>query len=448
MEFWAGQAVVGGTLLERVSFAADAAGLVSHFEAGTDPRPGATRFGLIAAGLGNAHSHAFHRRLRGRTNGGGGDFWRWREAMYREAAALTPDSYEDLAERVFCELLAGGYTAVGEFQYIHHRPDGRPYEQPHAMEMALVRAAQRAGIRLVLLDTCYLAGGIGRPLESAQARFSDGTAEAWLDRLAGLRQAVTAAVGVSPAGEGEAAPAEAPAGDNAAKPPPATQTSPSLVTIGAAVHSVRAVPRTALDTIAAGLPQDLPLHIHLSEQPAENQACQVAYGLTPAALLAYHGLLSPRTALVHATHLAAADFDLLVQHGCPVVMCPGTEADLGDGIGPAAQLAQAGVGLAIGSDQNLRADGLAELCWLEYGQRLATGRRGLFTPGELWRIGQAGGYGALGLAAPLTLGGPCDFFELDPTTARAAGAEPLELVLVAGPGEIRRVVVGGQVRRP
>lgn len=420
--FWAARALVGGACLERVRIVADAAGLVSAITPGAAAAPGDTRFVLIAAGLGNGHSHAFHWRLRGRTNAGGGDFWRWRETMYREAASLTPTLYQGLATGVFGEMLAGGYTAVGEFHYLHHRRSGAPYDDPpHAMELALARAATAVGIRLVLLDTCYLAGGIGQPLEPAQQRFSDGDAAAWLRRHAGLQAALAADAAVAAGG---------------------------LVTLGAAVHSVRAVPRAALDVTAGGLAPDEPLHVHLSEQPAENEATQQAYGLTPAELLDAHGLLAPRTTVVHATHLTSDDVALLGQRGVSAVFCPTTEADLGDGIGPAVALDRAGVRLAVGSDQNVALDGFGELRWLEYGQRLAAGRRGLFTPAQLWGFGQANGYGALGLTPPLSLGGPCDFVELDPHTSNTRGARLEELVLVAGPGDIGRVVVGGQVRRP
>ncbi len=199
--------------------------------------------GLTVPGLANCHSHGFHRALRGRTQRGRGTFWTWREQMYDVAARLDPDTYLDLATVTFREMVAAGITAVGEFHYLHHRPDGTPYDDPNAMGHALVEAAGRAGLRITLLDTCYLSAGFGAPAEGAQVRYDDGSAGAWAERVARLQDA-----------------------DHAR--------------IGAALHSVRAVPRDQLETVVAAA-QGRPLHVHLSEQVAENDACLAAYGLTP-----------------------------------------------------------------------------------------------------------------------------------------------------------------------
>ncbi|WP_308466312.1 formimidoylglutamate deiminase [Rathayibacter soli] len=378
--------------------------------------------GLVVPGFGNAHSHAFHRVLRGRTHDNGGDFWQWRTSMYAAADMLNPDSYRDLATRVFSEMVACGYTAVGEFHYVHHQPDGTPYPPAHGMELALADAAEAAGIRLVLLDTCYLTGGIGKPPEPSQRRFSDGSASAWLDRWARLRDAL----------EGR-----------------------PLVTLGAAIHSVRAVPREAMAEIARELPADVPLHIHLSEQPQENADSLAAYGRTPTALLAEVGLLSARLNAVHATHLTDDDIRMLGEASVGVVMCPTTEADLGDGIGPARRLADAGAHLSIGSDQNAVIDPLLELRGLEYGERLSSGQRGRFSPEQLWQIGGAGGYRALGLdsgaggtSTGIAVGEYCDLVELDPSSLRTGGAEPAQLPMVATASDVTRVIVGGRVVSP
>ncbi|MFT4052030.1 MAG: formimidoylglutamate deiminase [Microbacterium sp.] len=377
---------------------------------GTDPAPGAAvRLGTVVPGIRNAHSHAFHRLLRGRTHVGGGDFWRWREAMYAAAAELTPDRYERLATEVYREMRDAGYTSVSEFHYVHHRQGGTPYAD-HDMERALAAAARVAGIRLVLLDACYLSGGIGEPLRGVQQRFGDGTARAWLDRWHRLREAL------------------APDADRPGEPG---------VVVGAAVHSVRAVARDALAEIAAGLPGETPLHVHVSEQPAENEACLRAYGLTPTGLLAESGLLAERTSLVHATHLTEADIALIADAAATVVMCPTTEADLGDGIGPAPELAAAGVPLRIGSDQHAVIDPWEELARLESDQRLRLGRRGVFTPAQLW----AAGGGAL------EIGQPFDAVELDTETSRTRGADAWQLPLVARSGDVRATIVGGIVHR-
>ncbi len=220
--------------------------------------------GLTVPGLANCHSHAFHRALRGRTQRERGTFWTWREQMYAVAATLTPDSYFELARATYREMAAVGITSVGEFHYLHHGPGGTPYDDPNAMSDALVEAAREAGIRIALLDTCYLTAGIGRPPEGVQQRFSDGDADAWAARLS--RRAVTAAT--TRRENGRAA------------------SDGSAVRWGAAIHSVRAVPRDQMPTVAAWAEEhQAPLHVHLSEQVAENDACRAAYGATPTEVL-------------------------------------------------------------------------------------------------------------------------------------------------------------------
>jgi formiminoglutamate deiminase len=411
MRIWVDRLLREGVLERGVLFESDAAGSVVTETTGTAAPADATLLDLAAPGFANAHSHAFHRALRGRSHESG-SFWTWRELMYRAAARLDPATYRDFAAAVFSEMVATGWTSVGEFHYVHHRPDGTPYDD-HAMEIALADAAAEAGIRLVLLDTCYLAGGIGRPLTVEQARFGDADAGAWLDRWHSLHAAL--------AGRSE------------------------LVTLGAALHSVRGVPREALGRVARELPRDVPLHIHLSEQPAENDDCVVAYGLTPAQLLAEEGVLSTRLSVVHATHLTEGDVRLLGEAGVHAVLCPTTEADLGDGIGPAVELMEAGATLAIGSDQNAVVDPLLELRGLEAGERLRSLRRGRIAPESLWRIGSAGGYGSLGLAEPARLGGPLDLVELDPFSLRTAGSRIEQLPLAATAADVKRTIVGGRI---
>ena len=410
MKIWVDRLLRGGVLDRGVFFETDAAGAVVFEASGTPPPADAIALDLAVPGFGNAHSHAFHRALRGRTHESG-SFWSWRELMYRAAGRLDPTTYREFAAAVFSEMVATGWTSVGEFHYVHHRPDGTPYAD-HAMEMALADAAAEAGIRLVLLDTCYLTGGIGRPLAAEQARFGDADVGAWLDRWQSLREALA-------------------------------ERSP-LVTLGAALHSVRAVPREALGRVARQLPTHVPLHIHLSEQPAENDDCVAAFGLTPTQLLAEEGVLSPRLSVVHATHLTDGDIRLLGQSAVHAVFCPTTEADLGDGIGPAVELMEAGTTLAIGSDQNAVIDPLLELRGLEAGERLHSLRRGRIAPEQLWRIGSAGGYGSLGLAEPATLGGPLDLIELDPGSLRTAGSRVEQLPLTATAADVRRTIVGGR----
>lgn len=419
---WCATTVVDGVVLRDVRLTWDDAGVLTAVEPGAEPEPGQRRAGVVVPGSANAHSHLFHRALRGRTHGGGGDFWRWREAMYAQAARLDPDSYRALAVAVFAEMLAAGWTSVGEFHYLHHRPDGRAYPD-HEMERAVVEASVEVGIRLTLLDTCYLAGGPGVPLAGVQVRFGDGTAAGWLDRWSRLRDAL-GAVG--------------PGGSSAGDP------SVDGVVLGAAVHSVRAVAPEAMAFVAEHLPADVPLHVHLSEQPAENEDCLRAYGRTPTGLLAQTGLLD-RVAVVHATHLSDEDVALLAGARVTVVMCPTTEADLGDGIGPARRLADAGCAVALGSDQNAVIDPFAEACGLELGERLARRRRGVFAPVELYRALGPAGHRCLGRrGGSLLVGEPADLVELDAGSVRTVGADPVALLLVASAGDVSRVVVGGR----
>jgi len=309
-----------------------ASGTVTDVSFVEDPPAGAIRLGgLVLPGFADAHSHAFHRALRGRTHADGGTFWTWRTAMYRLAARLDPDRYLRLARGVYAEMAAAGVTCVGEFHYVHHPAGGGRYADPSAMGDALRQAAADAGIRITLLDVCYLAGGIGTPLAPEQQRFSDGSADAWAARISAQRSTAHARV-------------------------------------GAAIHSVRAVPRDDLPRVveAAG---DRPLHVHLSEQPAENQACQDAYGVSPAELLHEAGALTPRTTAVHATHLSTKDIQLLGGARTGACFCPTTEADLADGIGPSTALHKAGARLTLGSDGHTVIDMFAEARALEMHER-------------------------------------------------------------------------------
>ncbi|MBQ1012107.1 formimidoylglutamate deiminase, partial [Micromonospora sp. M51] len=243
--------------------------------------------GLTVPGLANAHSHAFHRALRGRTHGGRGDFWTWRDQMYAIADRLDPDTYLALARAVYAEMALAGVTCVGEFHYLHHRPGGGAYDDPNEMGAALVEAAAHAGIRHTLLDTAYLTSTVdGQALAGPQRRFGDGDAARWAQRAA------------------------------------AFQPTDPHVRVGAAVHSVRAVPADQLRTVAewAGERQ-APLHVHLSEQPAENDECRAVHGRSPTALLAEHGVLGPNTTAVHATHPTSADLALLADSRTGVCLC-------------------------------------------------------------------------------------------------------------------------------
>jgi formiminoglutamate deiminase len=367
------------------------------------PADGATRLsGLVLPGLANVHSHAFHRVLRGRTHGGRGSFWTWREQMYEVAGRLDPDAYYALARAVYGEMALAGITCVGEFHYLHHGPDGTPYADPNAMGHALIAAARDAGIRITVLDTLYLTSSVdGRPLDGVQRRFGDGDAERWAARVAQIGTAPHARV-------------------------------------GAAAHSVRAVPVDQLKTLA-GVPV---LHVHLSEQRAENEQCRAVHGCTPTELLRRNGLLGPGTTAVHATHLTGDDIAALRDTG--VCFCPTTERDLADGIGPARALADAGARINLGSDSHAVIDLLTEARALEMDERLATERRGHFTAAEL--VAAATGHASLGWddAGRIAAGQRADLVAVALDTVRTAGARPEQAVFAATAADVTDVVVDGR----
>ncbi|MEY8570259.1 amidohydrolase family protein [Brevibacterium linens] len=444
--YWCESAWIDGAVAHGVLLSADDTGTLTAVETGIDTAPSDAEAvsGFVLPGGVNAHSHAFHRMLRGRTHGDGGTFWTWREVMYSVAAKLDPQAYETVARAVFAEMLAGGYTSVGEFHYVHHAQDGTPYgterprgdaeagtERPrgdasddaglraHAMERALARAAASAGIRIRLLDTCYLTGGIDSELSAEQARFGDGTIDGYMDRHAGLIGAFADEFPVETPGE-------------------------SFVHVGAAIHSIRAVPAANLQrfTELSG-----PVHVHLSEQPAENEASQEAYGATPTEVLARSGVVDDRLSAVHATHLSEEDIAILGGSRSTIVMCPCTEADLADGIGPARELADAGAVISLGSDQHVVLDALRETQGLEAGERLRSGQRGRFSPAELITALTAGGARSLDLpVGGLEVGKACDFVAVRTDSMRTMGSLDEQIILTASASDVHLTVSGGKVR--
>ena len=282
---WLPDGVAAGVLLEITDGRFSRVDVTETAPAGSVALPG-----LSMPGLANAHSHAFHRALRGRTHGAGGSFWTWRTAMYEVAAALDPDSYFRLARTVYEEMALAGITCVGEFHYLHHGPGGARYGEPNAMGEALVDAAAAAGIRITLLDTCYLAAGAGERLRGPQLRFGDGDAAAWAERVGGLRPAAHARLGevgiritlldtcyLSSTVDGSPLlPEQRRFGDRDAErwaQRVSLLLPPAHARVGAAVHSVRAVPEEQIPTVVAWADErEAPLHVHLSEQRAENDA--------------------------------------------------------------------------------------------------------------------------------------------------------------------------------
>ena len=417
--FWCELAWIGGEIKSKVRIEV-AAGRISSVTCGVKPRPeNAVKLsGLTVPGLANVHSHAFHRALRGRTQVESGTFWTWRERMYEAAAHLDPDSSRELATAVFAEMALAGVTAVGEFHYLHHSPKGGLYQDPNAMSHAMAEAAQAAGIRLTLLDTCYLSGGFDTELNDVQRRFSDGDAGRWAERVEALRKAYV---------------------------------DSDTVRIGAAVHSVRAVPVDQLSPVVAfAAENEMPLHVHLSEQRAENDACLARHHKTPTELLHAHGALGPRTTAVHATHLSQVDIDLLGTSSTAVCMCPTTERDLADGIGPAHAVHLAGSPVNLGSDSHAVIDLFEEARAVELNERLRTERRGHWLASELLRAATEDGHAALGWpsAGRLEAGALADFTTIALDTVRLAGVQPAHaaesVIFAATAADVRHVVVGGR----
>lgn len=361
---------------------------ISSVEVDTEPTDAAVRLrGAVVPGLANAHSHAFHRALRGRAETRGGDFWGWRERMYAVADRLDPDRYHRLARATYAEMVLNGYTTVGEFHYLHHGDGGTPYDDPNAVGESLIAAARAVGIRITLIDTCYLRGGVGgEELDDVQRRFSDGDPGSWVHRVDQHRSVEGAR-------------------------------------IAAGIHSVRAVPPEAMEVVrdwAVGY--DAPLHLHLSEQLAENAACLEVTGRTPTRLVADHGVLGGRTTVVHATHLERDDITRLGTSGTRVCLCPTTERALGDGVGPAAALVAAGSGLCLGSDSHAIVDPFEEARNVELHERLVTGRRGHHRPEDLLYAATSGGMASLGWGAgTIAAGQRCDLVAIDTTSPRLAG---------------------------
>lgn len=371
--------------------------------------------GLTIPGLANAHSHAFHRALRGATQQGRGDFWTWRDQMYQVAGALDPDSYRELATAVYAEMALAGITCVGEFHYLHHGPGGRPYDDPNSMGHALVDAARAAGLRIALLDTCYLTGGVGTALAGAQVRFGDGDAERWAERADALAAAYH--------GQHD-------------------------VEIGAAIHSVRAVPPDQMPLVAEfSHHHAAPLHAHVSEQRAENAACVERYAATPVEVLHERGALGPRSTAVHATHLTEVDIELLGQSSTYICMCPTTERDLADGIGPARTLHERGAPVTLGSDSHAVIDLFEEARAVELNERLASEQRGHWRAAELLAAATVTGHASLGFpdAGMLVPGAWADLVSITLDSVRTAGTTgPEAVVYAATAADVHSVVASGR----
>ncbi|MFP5231786.1 MAG: formimidoylglutamate deiminase [Acidobacteriota bacterium] len=389
----------------------------------------------LLPGLVNAHSHAFQRLIRGRTESregratGSCDFWSWRPTMYYAAGRLDPRQVFDVARMAFLEMALSGITAVGEFHYLHKGSDGRAYDDPNLLARQVIAAAQSVGIRIVLLRCAYLRSGFELPPDPGQRRFIESGAE-FLRNMEALLQVRSA-----------------------------------QVHFGVAPHSLRAVPLPELREIAEWTQAHrLPLHMHVSEQLAENAACLREYGATPVTLLEREGLLHSAFTAVHAVHVSPREIAALARAAVTVCSCPTTERNLGDGFVPADAMLAAGVSIALGSDSQAQIDPLEDARQLEYHLRLLRQRRAILDLGRdepagqmtapslaarLFRCATVDGARSLGLSGgELWTGRPADFFTVDLEDCSIAGATAADLlpllVFALNRSAVRDVVVQGR----
>ena len=378
--------------------------------------------GLVLPGMANVHSHAFQRAMAGLAEwdaGGKDNFWSWREAMYRFAERLDPLSQLAIARFLYVEMLKAGYTAVGEFHYLHNRPGGAPYAPAGAMMEAVAQAAHESGIALTMLPTLYMQGGVdGRPLSERQKRFGKS-----VDDLLAMRSAMRAKTGVA-------------------------QT-------GLALHSLRAVPVAAMREAVAGVEAGSPLHIHAAEQTGEIDEALASLKARPVEWLLREMRADQRWCFVHSTHVDEAETAALAKSGVVAGLCPTTEGNLGDGIFPLDAYLGAGGRLAIGGDSHVSVDPAEELKAMEYSQRLTLRRRNVsasarepHTAARLWSLAASGGAQALGLGAgAIAPGARADLVVIDTDHISLAGREGAaaldSYVFVAGKSAVRDVMVGG-----
>ena len=381
----------------------------------------------LLPGMVNAHSHAFQRVIRGhtehRSEHSTDSFWTWREQMYAAANRLEPEEIYEVSRMAFLEMALTGITAVGEFHYIHHQRDGSPYSDPNLLEREVIRAARDVGIRIALLRVAYARAGYQTEPNPHQIRFIEQTPDIYLKHLEQLLGA--------------------------------PELSEGMAWVGVAPHSVRAVPLDYLKTIVAfANERELPVHMHVAEQPAEVSACIEEYGRSPVALLETEGLLSKRFTAVHAIHVTPKAIASLARAGAFVCACPTTERNLGDGVVPVDTYFDAGVRVALGSDSQIQIDLLEDARELEYHLRLQKMQRNVLAPeisaGKLFDCATINGAVSIGLhgGGKIEAGSPADFFtvDLDDLSIAGATADSLltNIVFSLSRTAVRDVFVGGK----
>lgn len=406
----------------------DADGIIAAVEPGASASGAERLSGPVIPGMPNLHSHAFQRAMAGLAERGshtGDTFWTWRQTMYRFLERLTPEDNRAIACQLYVEMLKGGYTTVGEFHYLHNDPQGHAYMDPASMASGILSAAQEAGIGLTLLPVLYMTGSFdGRPLVGGQRRFAHTP-----DSVLRLTEKLL----------GEA---------------------PPEVRVGLAPHSLRAVPLDAMREALAGLDaldRHAPIHIHVAEQPGEVADCLAASGKRSVELLLDSMDVTPRWTLIHATHMTEAETRRAAATGATVGLCPSTEANLGDGLFQFLTFLEAGGAFGIGTDSHVSLDAREELRWLDYGQRLRSGKRAMPVMGDahvgarLWLEAVAGGARSLGHATGhITVGHRADLLVLDPDHPSLAGREGDQLLdalvfVNAGASPIRHVMARGRM---
>jgi formimidoylglutamate deiminase len=376
----------------------------------------------LLPGMVNAHSHAFQRVIRGRTEHRSqhstDSFWTWREQMYTAANALEPEEIYAVSRLAFLEMALTGITAVGEFHYIHHSRDGSPYSDPNLLEREVIRAARDVGIRIALLRVAYARAGYQTESNPQQVRFIEDSPDVYLKNLEQL-----------------------------------LNVSDDMAWIGVAPHSVRAVPLDYLKPIVAfANERALPVHMHVAEQPAEVSACIAEYGRSPVALLETEGLLSKHFTAVHAIHVTPKAIAALARSGAFVCACPTTERNLGDGVVPADAYFDGGVRIALGSDSQIQIDLLEDARELEYHLRLQKMERNVLAPmlaERLFDCATINGAASIGFeGGRIKPGAPADFFTVDLNDLSIAGSSPDDLltniVFSLARTAVRDVVVAGK----
>ncbi len=404
----------------------DEAGNLSGVTPGAAPEGREHLDGPVLPGFPNLHSHAFQRAMAGLAEHRGGDpeddFWSWRKLMYGLAGALTPDEIQAVAAQLYVEMLEAGYTAVAEFHYLHHQPDGRPYDDLAELSERVIAAAGEAGIGITHLPVMYLTGGFGgKPATDGQRRFLNPP-----DRFLELVERVRA-----------------------------RHRGNAEVAVGIAPHSLRAVPPEALAEIVGAVETATPIHIHIAEQTGEVDQCLAWSGKRPVEWLLANAPVDRRWCLVHATHVTADEVRDAALRGAVAGLCPTTEANLGDGFFPAEDWRAAGGAVGLGSDSHISVSFVEELRWLEYGRRLVARRRNRLTGADgisgLFLAALEGGARASGRAiGRIAAGSRADLVVLDHDAAILAEvpADKLldALVFAGNVNPVRHVMVGGNWR--